>query len=150
MAATAATSAWLARTQKRQHGEMGMFIRRPSEAKSTGSSNSTVTNSTHYTDATDATCSPPHSSVSSTNSSIPESFEKLQALQTQVQKNNAQIAANEERMREIMCRDDERGEILSQRLAEVSRLNRQLDLLSALFARADQAVHGEYHAGLSN
>lgn len=53
-------------------------------------------------------------------------------------------------MREIMRRDDERGEVLSRRLAEVSRLNRQLDLLSALFARADQAVHGDYHAGLSN
>ncbi|KAM3417048.1 hypothetical protein BST61_g8629 [Cercospora zeina] len=149
MAATATSAAWLARTQKRQTGEMGLF-RRPSEAPSTGSSNSTVTNSTFCTDSTEPTCSPPHSSVSSTNSSIPENFEKLQAMQAQLQKNYAQIAANEERMREIVRRDEERGETLSKRLAEVSRLNRQLDLLSNLFARADQAAHGDFHAGLSN
>ncbi|KAI5357047.1 hypothetical protein Slin15195_G052890 [Septoria linicola] len=151
MATTAPSPAWLARTQKRRVGD-NVMLRRPSEVPSTYSTHSTITNSiysTYSNEPTDASPSSPHSSVSTTNSSIPENFEKLQALQTQVQKNNAQIAANEERMREILRRDDERGAMLSKRLAEVSQLNKQLDMLSTLFYRAEKVAMGDYHAGLS-
>lgn len=52
-------------------------------------------------------------------------------------------------MREILRRDDERGAMLSKRLAEVSQLNKQLDMLSTLFYRAEKVALGDYHAGLS-
>lgn len=52
-------------------------------------------------------------------------------------------------MHEISRLDDERGAMLSRRLAEISQLNRQLDLFSSLFSRAEKAAQGNFHAGLS-
>lgn len=93
--------------------------------------------------------SSPHSSTSTTNSSLPENFEKLQALQSQLDKNYAQMSANKKRMDEISQLDEERGALLSRRLAEISHVNKQLESLRGIFSRAEKASRGDYHAGLS-
>ncbi|KAF7188901.1 hypothetical protein HII31_09824 [Pseudocercospora fuligena] len=140
-----ATSGFAARTQRRKNLELSM-LRRPSETASIPSQYSATTaGPPSISDRQDPSPSSPHSSVSTSASSVViENYDKFQALQLQLQKNTAQIELNEARMKQIEIDDTRMGEDIQARLTAVMELNQRLSLLRAMLARAEKVSQGDF------
>ncbi|EME45329.1 hypothetical protein DOTSEDRAFT_33859 [Dothistroma septosporum NZE10] len=128
----ASTGDWMARAQRRRNAELRL-LRRPSE---TGSQ-STAASDRHDTMS-------PSSPESSHSAQTTSSFDQLHALQTQLRSNTAQIEANEARMREIEDGDNRMGADIQDRLSAVMELNKRLNILRDVLARADRVSKGEF------
>ncbi|EME83821.1 uncharacterized protein MYCFIDRAFT_195047 [Pseudocercospora fijiensis CIRAD86] len=141
-----ATTGFAARTQRRKNLELSM-LRRPSETASIPSQYSATTTGPHsiISDRQDPSPSSPHSSVSTSASSVViENYDKFQALQLQLQRNTAQIELNEARMKQIEMDDTRMGEDIQARLTAVMELNQRLSLLRAMLARVEKVSQGEF------
>ena len=74
----------------------------------------------------------------------------MHALQLQLQRNAAQIEANEARMRELQVSDKRMGQSIQQGLSTVSAVNEQLSLLREMLARAERVSRGEFGIGVDS
>lgn len=156
--ATTAHAGFAARTQRRKNLELAM-LRRPSETNSISSQHSAATvgapgivsgaasvisGGASISDYQDQSPSSPLSTISTSTSSAIENFDKVQALQLQLQKNTAQIEANEARMKQIEETDAQMGDDIQARLTAVMELNQRLSLLRAMLARAEKVAQGDF------
>lgn len=65
-----------------------------------------------------------------------------------MERNAAQIEANEARMRELAVTDNRMGAEIQDRLSTVSQVNQQLSLLREMLARAEKVSRGEFGLGV--